>query len=153
MPEITFDEFKKLELKTGIVRFAEKVEGADKLLRLLVDVGEAEDRQVVAGIAQQFDPESPVGQQIVVVATPAPGRSGTRSRRRQRPRQVVARESRAWRWVRGGTLAPWPYPSWREDPKSGAEWDVPWGNSIGHPVGSHCSGCGPNRDTAPHSSR
>ena len=73
MPEITFDEFSKLDLRTGIIKSAEKVEGADKLLKLMVDLG-TEERQIVAGIAQQFPAETLIGKQIVVVANLAPAK-------------------------------------------------------------------------------
>jgi methionyl-tRNA synthetase len=73
MPEITYDEFKKVELKTCVVKTAEKIEGADKLLRLIVDLG-TEERQIVAGIAQQFAPETLIGKQLVVVANLAPAK-------------------------------------------------------------------------------
>ena len=73
MPEITFDEFKKLELKTCVVKSAEKIEGADKLLKLLVDLG-TEERQVVAGIAQEFPPETLVGKQLVLAANLQPAK-------------------------------------------------------------------------------
>ena len=68
---ISFDEFKKLDLKVGKIVSAELVEGATKLLKLQVDLG-AETRQVVAGIAQWYSSEDLVGRQIVVVANLAP---------------------------------------------------------------------------------
>lgn len=71
MPEIPFDEFKKLELKTCVVKNAERITGTDKLLKLIVDLG-SEERQVVAGIAQEFPPESLVGKQLVLVANLQP---------------------------------------------------------------------------------
>jgi methionyl-tRNA synthetase len=70
-PIISFDEFKKLDLKVGKIVSAERIEGATKLLKLQVDLG-AETRQVVAGIAQWYAPEDLVGRQIVVVANLAP---------------------------------------------------------------------------------
>ncbi len=70
---IAYDEFAKVELRVGVVRTAEKVEKADKLLKLSVDVGEAEPRTIVAGIAQAYpDPAALVGKRIVVVANLAP---------------------------------------------------------------------------------
>ena len=68
---LTFDEFKKIELKVAKIIAAEKVEGTDKLLKLQVDLG-AEERQVVAGIAQWYSPEELVGREIVLVANLAP---------------------------------------------------------------------------------
>lgn len=70
---ISFDEFKMLDLRVGKVISADRVPGADKLLRLTVDIGE-EQRQVVAGIAQWYAPEELVGRQVVVVANLAPAR-------------------------------------------------------------------------------
>jgi methionyl-tRNA synthetase len=66
---IGYDDFARVELKVAVVRAAERVEGADKLLRLSVDVGEAAARTIVAGIAQAYpDPQALVGKRIVVVA-------------------------------------------------------------------------------------
>lgn len=70
-PEIQYDDFAKLELKTGIIREAGKVPKADKLLKLLVDMG-AEQRTIVSGIALHYTPEEIIGKQVVVVANLAP---------------------------------------------------------------------------------
>ena len=69
---ISIDDFKKIELRVGEVLNAEKVEGADKLLRLEVDLGEEERRQLVAGIAPFYDPAELIGQQVIVVANLKP---------------------------------------------------------------------------------
>ncbi|VVC01005.1 Methionine--tRNA ligase [uncultured archaeon] len=69
--EITYDDFAKLELRIATILSAEKIEGADKLYKLLVDLG-AEKRTLVAGIAQHYTPEELSGKQIVVVANLAP---------------------------------------------------------------------------------
>jgi methionyl-tRNA synthetase len=70
---IGYDDFAKVELKVAAVRSAERVAGADKLLKLSVDAGEAEPRTIVAGIAQAYpDPAALVGKRIVVVANLAP---------------------------------------------------------------------------------
>ncbi len=70
---ITYDDFAKVELRVAVVKAAEKVEKADKLLKLSVDVGEPEPRIIVAGIAQAYpDPAALVGKRIVVVANLAP---------------------------------------------------------------------------------
>ncbi len=58
-------------MRVGVVKSAEKVAGADKLLKVLVDIGE-EVRQVVAGIAEVYKPEDLVGKKVVVVANLAP---------------------------------------------------------------------------------
>jgi len=68
---ITIDDFAKVELRVGQVKVAEKVKGADKLLRLEVDLG-TEVRQIVAGIAKAYDPEKLVGRKVVIVANLAP---------------------------------------------------------------------------------
>jgi methionine--tRNA ligase beta chain len=69
--EIQFDDFAKLDLKVGTIVTAEKVEKADKLLKLLIDLG-FETRTVVSGIALHFKPEDIIGKQVVVVANLAP---------------------------------------------------------------------------------
>src|SRR5439155_27372078 len=69
--KISIEDFAKVELRVGEVKVAEKVKGADKLLRLEVDLG-TEMRQVVAGIAEAYAPESLVGRKVVIVANLAP---------------------------------------------------------------------------------
>jgi methionyl-tRNA synthetase len=70
---VQYDDFAKLELRVAVVRTADKVEGADKLLKLVVDAGEPSPRTIVAGIAQAYpDPGALVGKRIVVVANLAP---------------------------------------------------------------------------------
>lgn len=71
-PEITIEDFVKLDLRVAQVLVAERVPKADKLLRLEVDLGEGKPRQILAGIAQYYDPEKLVGRKIVVVANLAP---------------------------------------------------------------------------------
>jgi methionyl-tRNA synthetase len=70
---IPYDDFAKVELRVGQILTAERVEKADKLLKLNVDVGEPEARTIVAGIALAYpDPAALVGKRIVVVANLAP---------------------------------------------------------------------------------
>jgi methionyl-tRNA synthetase len=70
---IQYDDFAKVELRVGLVKAAEPVPKADKLVKLSVDVGEPEPRTIVAGIAQAYpDPAALVGKRIVVVANLAP---------------------------------------------------------------------------------
>jgi len=69
--KITIDDFTKVELRVGLVKVAEKVKGADKLLRLEVDIG-TEVRQVLAGIALAYEPEKLIGRKVVIVANLAP---------------------------------------------------------------------------------
>ncbi len=70
-PQITIDDFAKIDLRVAVIKTAEKVKGADKLLRLEVDLG-FEVRQIVAGIALAYDPEKLVGRKVVIVANLAP---------------------------------------------------------------------------------
>ncbi len=76
-PSISYEDFSKLELRIGRVLEAEPVEGSSKLLRLVVDLGEAQDadesetkhtqRQILAGLAGYYDPATLVGKQIVLL--------------------------------------------------------------------------------------
>ena len=69
--KISIDDFAKIELRVGLVKVAERVPKADKLLRLEVDIG-TEVRQVLAGIAEAYAPETLVGRKVVIVANLAP---------------------------------------------------------------------------------
>ncbi len=69
---ISIEQFAQLELRVGTVLEAHRIPGADKLLRLIVDLGEDQARQVVAGIAQQFNPRELLNVNVVVVANLAP---------------------------------------------------------------------------------
>jgi methionyl-tRNA synthetase len=69
--KISIDDFAKVELRVAQVKVAERVKGADKLLRLEVDLG-TEVRQLVAGIAEAYAPETLVGRKVVIVANLAP---------------------------------------------------------------------------------
>ena len=70
-PAITIDDFAKVDLRVATVLEAERVKGADKLLRLVVDLG-FERRQILAGIAMAYEPESLVGRKVVIVANLQP---------------------------------------------------------------------------------
>jgi methionyl-tRNA synthetase len=70
-PEIVFDDFAKIDVRVGTIVAASKVEKADKLLQLSVDLG-FETRTIVSGIAQYFEPASIVGKQVTVVVNLAP---------------------------------------------------------------------------------
>jgi methionyl-tRNA synthetase len=70
-PQIQYDDFAKLDLKAGTITAAEKVEKADKLLKLEVDLG-FEKRTIVSGIALHFQPGTILGKQVVIVANLAP---------------------------------------------------------------------------------
>ncbi len=74
---ISFDDFKKVELRTARVLTAQRVEGSEKLIRLELEVGKNEEgsattRQIVAGIGLKYAPEDVVGKTIVVVANLEP---------------------------------------------------------------------------------
>jgi methionyl-tRNA synthetase len=68
---ISIDDFVKVEMRVGQVKTAEKVKGADKLLKLEVDIG-SEVRTIVAGIAEKYSPEKIVGMKVVIVANLQP---------------------------------------------------------------------------------
>jgi methionyl-tRNA synthetase len=69
--KISIDDFARIELRVGVVKVAERVPKADKLLRLEVDIG-SEVRQVLAGIAEAYAPETLIGRKVVIVANLAP---------------------------------------------------------------------------------
>jgi methionyl-tRNA synthetase len=69
--KIGIEDFAKVELRVGVVKSAERIQGADKLLKLLVDIGD-EVRQVLAGIALAYTPEELIGRKVVIVANLAP---------------------------------------------------------------------------------
>jgi methionyl-tRNA synthetase len=71
-PSITIDDFAKVDLRVAVVLAAEKVQGADKLLKLTIDVAEREPRTIVAGIAKAYTPEQLVGRKVVIVANLQP---------------------------------------------------------------------------------
>ncbi len=70
--QITIEEFGRVDLRVGTIRAAAPHPNADRLLVLQVDIGEAQPRQLVAGIRAAYDPRFLVGQQIVVVANLKP---------------------------------------------------------------------------------
>lgn len=73
MPEVSFEEFSKIDFRVAEVKQAEKVKGADKLLKLKIDLG-SEEREIVAGIAQAYSPEEMIGKKIVVVTNLKPAK-------------------------------------------------------------------------------
>lgn len=72
MPPIPIEVFSQVDLRAGLVKSAARVKGADKLLHLSVDIGEAEPRSIVAGIALAYEPETLVGRKVVIVANLEP---------------------------------------------------------------------------------
>jgi methionyl-tRNA synthetase len=71
-PEITIDDFAKVDLRVGVVVSAERVKGSDKLLHMKVDIGEAKPRTIVAGIAEAYSPETMLNRKVVIVANLQP---------------------------------------------------------------------------------
>lgn len=69
---ITIDDFLKVELKIGEVKVCERIPKADKLLRFEIDLGEEKTRQILAALAEYYEPESLVGRKVVVVANLKP---------------------------------------------------------------------------------
>jgi methionyl-tRNA synthetase len=72
-PEITFDDVMKLDLRVATVLAAERVKKSEKLLKLQIRIGDL-DRQIVAGVGKQYEPEQLVGRKIVVVANLKPAK-------------------------------------------------------------------------------
>ncbi len=71
MDVISFNEFRRVDLRVGVIRDAERIEGYDKLLKLKVDIG-IEERTLVAGIAQYYSPEDLIGKRIIMVVNLQP---------------------------------------------------------------------------------
>jgi methionyl-tRNA synthetase len=69
---IEIDDFAKVDLRVGEILTAERVPKSDKLLRFTIDVGEAEPRQILAGLAEHYEPEKMIGRKVVVVANLKP---------------------------------------------------------------------------------
>jgi methionyl-tRNA synthetase len=69
---IGIEDFSKVELRVGLVLSAERVKGADKLMHMKVDIGEADPRSIVAGIAEAYAPEQLVNRKVVIVANLQP---------------------------------------------------------------------------------
>lgn len=63
---VSFDEFKKLDIRIGRIMAAERIEGAKKLLKLVINIGD-EERQVVAGIAETYQPEDLIDRKIPLI--------------------------------------------------------------------------------------
>lgn len=71
---ISIEDFKKVEIKVGLIKEAQRIEKSNKLLRLKVDLGEGCLRQIISGIALDYEPESLVGQMVCVVANLKPAK-------------------------------------------------------------------------------
>ena len=72
LPEITIDDFLKIDLRVGLVVNAEEIAEAKKLLKLTVNVGEESHRTIFSGIKSAYDAESLIGRKVVVVANLQP---------------------------------------------------------------------------------
>jgi len=71
-PKIPIEDFSKVDLRVGLVLSAERVKGADKLMHMKVDIGEAEPRSIVAGIAEAYTPSELVNRKVIIVANLQP---------------------------------------------------------------------------------
>src|SRR5689334_4218463 len=71
-PRIPIDDFLKADLRVGLVQFAERVKGSDKLMHMKVDLGEGQPRTIVAGIAEAYAPEQLLNRKVVIVANLQP---------------------------------------------------------------------------------
>lgn len=69
---ISIEDFKRVDLRVGYVRSAERISGSERLIRLIVDLGELGERQIIAGLAKWYKPEDFIGKYIVVVANLKP---------------------------------------------------------------------------------
>jgi len=69
---ITIDDFLKVELRVGEIKVAERIPKADKLLRFEVDLGEEKPRQILAGLAEYYEPEKLIGRKVVLVSNLKP---------------------------------------------------------------------------------
>jgi methionyl-tRNA synthetase len=69
---ITIDDFLKVDLRVGEVKVCERIPKADKLLRFEIDLGEEKPRQILAGLAEYYEPEALIGRKVVVVANLKP---------------------------------------------------------------------------------
>jgi len=68
---VRFEDFQKIDLRVGKILEAQKIEGSEKLLKLIVDLGN-EKRQLVAGLAKHYEPKNLIGKEIVVVTNLEP---------------------------------------------------------------------------------
>ena len=69
---ISFEDFKKLDLRVVKIIEAEKVENSEKLVKLRIDLGNKEERQIIAGIGKAYEPQDLIGKKIIIVANLEP---------------------------------------------------------------------------------
>jgi EMAP domain len=72
--EVGIEDFSRIELRVGLVKSAERVQGSEKLIKLIVDLGPLGERQIVAGLGKWYPPEYFIGKYIIVVANLKPKR-------------------------------------------------------------------------------
>ncbi|AFH42346.1 hypothetical protein [Fervidicoccus fontis] len=71
--EISYEEFSRLDIRIGLIKFAEKIPGSHKLLRLIIDLGPSiGERQIISGIAESYKPEELVGKKVPVLTNLKP---------------------------------------------------------------------------------
>lgn len=68
---ISYDDFAKIDLRIALIKSAERVEGSEKLIKLMVSLKE-EDRQIIAGIGKSYDPETLINKKIVIITNLEP---------------------------------------------------------------------------------
>jgi len=96
---VNYDDFSKVELRTAKVLEASRVEGSEKLLRLILDAGDKDEaeslvnRQVIAGIGRSYEPESLIGKQIAIVANLEPRKFAIKLRKADGQVEEVILES------------------------------------------------------------
>src|SRR5262249_55672304 len=91
--KIGIEDFSKVEMRVGQIKTAERIVGADKLLKLTVDIG-TEIRQICAGIAQYYEPEALIGRKVAVVTNLPPRKPGGAKPNGMTPAPWVGREAR-----------------------------------------------------------
>lgn len=69
---ISIDEFRRVELRIGLVKSAERIAGSEKLIKLIIDLGELGERQIIAGLAPWYEPGYFIGKYVVVVTNLKP---------------------------------------------------------------------------------
>ena len=71
-PNIPFEDFEKLDIRVGIVKTCEKIKKSKKLLKFTLDDGSGQDRTILSGIAQWYEPHQLIGKRVLFVANLAP---------------------------------------------------------------------------------
>ena len=71
-PIVSFEDFEKLDIRVGIVKSCEKIKKSKKLLKFILDDGSGQDRTILSGIAQWYEPEQLVGKSVLFIANFAP---------------------------------------------------------------------------------